>query len=473
MLLDKSITQLAQMLRDKKVSVVDLVNEVYEKIESLDPQVNSFITLRDKEEVIKEAEAADKNIDQATSPLYGIPYSLKDAYVAKETRTTSASKVLDEFMSPYDATVHQKLKKAGAILIGKNNLDAWGHGGSTENTDYEVGKNPWDLSRIPGGSSGGPAAAISSRMVGFAIGEDTGGSIRNPSSMCNITGLKVSYGRVSRYGTIAYASSLDSVGPMAKSVEDLSLVLETMVGKDKFDATSSQNKDTNYFQNLDKKENEVIGLPKEFFGEGLDPAVKKIVLQAAKEYERAGYKIVDVSIPLMEYGVSIYYLTCLSETSSNMARYDGVRYGNSRQLLSDETKRRIMLGSYALSAGYADELYKKAQKARTKLIEEFNKAFEKCDILLAPVTPSIPAKIGELINDPLKNFLEDLYTGPINVAGLPSLAIPAGFANNLPVGMQLIGKKFHEEELLQLGYQYQQMTDWHTQQPPILKNDKK
>jgi aspartyl-tRNA(Asn)/glutamyl-tRNA(Gln) amidotransferase subunit A len=472
MLLDKSISQLARLLKDKKNSVVDLVTESYERIEKLDHQLNSFITLRDKKEVIKEAQQADKNIGKATSPLYGIPYSLKDAYVNKETRTTCGSEVLDKFNSPYEATVHRKLKEAGAILIGKNNLDAWGHGGSTENTDYGAGKNPWDLTRIQGGSSGGPAAAISSRMVGFAIGEDTGGSIRNPSSMCNTSGLKVSYGRVSRYGTIAYASSLDSVGPMAKSVEDLALVLESMVGKDELDATSSANKDVKYIKNLNKKVTKTIGVPKEFFGDGLDPIVENIILRAVKEYEAAGYKIVNVSIPLMEYGVSIYYLTGLSETSSNMARYDGVRYGESRQLLSDETKRRIMLGSYALSAGYADELYKKAQQARTKLIEEFNKAFESCDVLLAPVTPSIPAKIGELINDPLKSFLEDLYTGPINVAGLTSLSLPAGFTkDNLPVGMQLIGQRFHEAELLKMGYVYQQLTDWHTKKPPILNQN--
>ncbi|MBU2543656.1 Asp-tRNA(Asn)/Glu-tRNA(Gln) amidotransferase subunit GatA [Patescibacteria group bacterium] len=472
MLLNKSISDIATLIKNKTISAVDLVNEAYEKIERLDSQINSFITIRNKKEVIKEAEEADKKNIGTKNPLYGIPYSLKDAYVTTKIRTTCASKVLNNFLSPYDATVYQKLKQAGAIMIGKNNLDAWGHGGSTENTDYGGGKNPWDTSRIPGGSSGGPAAAISSRMVSFAIGEDTGGSIRNPSNMCNTSGLKVSYGRISRYGVIAYASSLDSVGPMAKSVEDLALILETMVGKDKFDATSSINKNFDYVKDLHKRTTKIIGLPKEFFGEGLDSRVRKIILKVAKEYETAGYKIAEVSIPLMKYGISIYYLTSLSETSSNMARYDGVRFGNSRQLLSDETKRRIMLGSYALSAGYADELYKKAQKARTKLIKEFNKAFEVCDVLLCPVTPSPPAKIGELINDPLKSFLEDLYTGPINVAGLPSLAIPAGFTtNNLPVGMQLIGKRFHEEQLLQMGYVYQQLTHWHIKKPPLLNQN--
>ena len=470
MLLDKSISQLAKLLRSKKVSSVDLVTEAYDRIADLNPQLNSFISLRDKEEVIKEAKKADEGIDQATSLLHGIPYSLKDAYVNKETQTTCGSQVLDGFNSPYEATVQKKLKDSGAILIGKNNLDAWGHGGSTGNTDYKVGKNPWDITRTPGGSSGGSAAAISSRMISFSIGEDTGGSIRNPSSMCNTSGLKVSYGRVSRYGTISYASSLDSVGPMAKSVEDLALVLKNIIGKDKLDATSSNNNDTDYLTDLNKKVSKTIGLPKEFFDEGLDPKVKEIILKAVKKYEDAGHKVVEVSIPLIKYGVSIYYLTGLSETSSNMARYDGVRYGHSRQLLSDETKRRIMLGSYALSAGYADELYKKAQQARTKLIEEFTKAFKECDVLLAPVTPSIPAKIGELINDPLKSFLEDLYTGPINVAGLTSLSIPAGFTQDkLPVGMQLIGKRFHEAELLQLGHAYQQLTNWHLEKPSIIQ----
>ncbi|MBU0576882.1 Asp-tRNA(Asn)/Glu-tRNA(Gln) amidotransferase GatCAB subunit A, partial [Patescibacteria group bacterium] len=317
MLLNKSISDIATLIKNKTISAVDLVNEAYEKIERLDSQINSFITIRNKKEVIKEAEEADKKNIGTKNPLYGIPYSLKDAYVTTKIRTTCASKVLNNFLSPYDATVYQKLKQAGAIMIGKNNLDAWGHGGSTENTDYGGGKNPWDTSRIPGGSSGGPAAAISSRMVSFAIGEDTGGSIRNPSNMCNTSGLKVSFGRVSRYGVIAYASSLDSVGPMAKSVEDLALILETMVGKDKFDATSSINKNFDYVKNLHKRTTKIIGLPKEFFGEGLDSRVREIILKVAKEYETAGYKITEVSIPLMKYGVSIYYLTGLSETSSN------------------------------------------------------------------------------------------------------------------------------------------------------------
>ena len=472
MLIDKPISELAKLLKDRKISVLELVTEAYEQIEKFDSKVNAFITVRDKNEVLAEAKMADKNLDQAKSPLYGIPYALKDAYVNQETRTTCGSQVLDQFNSPYAATVQKKLKNTGAILIGKNNMDAWGHGGSTENTDYQTTKNPWDLARIPGGSSGGSAAAIASRMVCFAIGEDTGGSIRNPSSMCNTSGLKVSYGRVSRYGSIAYASSLDSVGPMAKTVEDLALVMKEIVGQDKFDSTSSNNQDLDYLTNLNKKEIKTIGLPKEFFSEGLDNEVKTIILEAAEKLKTAGHKIVEVSVPLIKHGVSIYYLIGLSETSSNMARYDGIRYGESRQLLSDETKRRIMLGTYALSAGYADELYKKAQKARTKLIEEFAKAFENCDILLCPVTPNPPAKIGELINDPLKSFLEDLYTGPINVAGLTSLAIPAGFTqNNLPIGMQLVGQRFHEAELLQLGNAYQKLSDWHLKKPLILEQN--
>lgn len=396
---------------------------------------------------------------------------MKDAYVTKNLRTTSGNAVLDDFIPPFSATVYKKLQQVGSIIMGKNNLDAWGHGGSTENTSYEAGRNPWDIERIPGGSSGGPAASIASRMVSFAIGEDTGGSIRNPSGICNTSGLKVTYGRVSRYGTIAYASSLDSVGPMSKSVEDLSYILEAIAGKDQKDATSSHRPVEKYSLLLSGGiKGKRIGLPKEFFGEGLEKECKAKLLEAAKQFENLGAEIIDVSIPYLKYGVSIYYLIAMSETSTNLARYDAIRYGNKRELFSDETIRRVMIGSYALSAGYADELYKKAQKARTVLIEEFNNAFKQCDIMISPVIPGKIRKVGELINDPLQNLLEDLYTVPNNLVGIPTLAIPAGFtSDNLPIGMQLLGRKFAEAELLRFGYTYQQATDWHTKIPEIAK----
>lgn len=473
MLIDYSIKKLSDLLKKKEISSVDLVKESYDRIEKLDGKLHSFITIREKEEVFKEAEIKDRTRKEKSSIIYGLPFSIKDAYCTENIRTTAGNKILDDFYPPYNSTVFNKIINSGSILIGKNNMDAWGHGGSTENTDYHPAHNPWDQTRIPGGSSGGPAIAISTRMVPFAIGEDTGGSIRNPSSMCNTSGLKVTYGRVSRLGNIAYASSLDSVGPMAKSVEDLSFLLEIMSGKDNLDSTSSKVEVGEYSQILGTSIKEkIIGLPKEFFGKDLDPRVKKTILEATKVFEKLGIKIKKVSLPHFVYGVSIYYLIALSETSSNLGRYDGIRFGGQRELFSEETKRRILLGTYALSAGYADKLYKKAQKLRTVLIEEYESVLNECDVLLAPVIPSLPSKIGELINDPLKNILEDLYTGTINLVGAPSLSIPAGFAEGLPVGMQIIGKKFAEKELLQIGYLYQQETDWHKKLPTILKNEK-
>lgn len=470
-LLDHSIPELAELLKRKQTSSVELTTEALSQSQKFNAQLHDFITIRDEKEVLQEAEHADKTRSEHTSVIHGLPFSMKDAYNTKDIRTTAASKVLDTYIAPYNATVYEKMKSAGGILIGKNNQDAWGHGGSTENTDYEVARNPWDTERIAGGSSGGSAISVAMRSVAFAIGEDTGGSIRNPSSMCNTSGLKVTYGRVSRYGAIAYASSLDTVGPMAKSVEDLAHLLELMAGHDPKDATSSHREVERYssYLNQDVK-GKVIGLPKEFFAEGIDPEVSTLVKEAAKQFERLGAKVIEVSIPYLKHGVPIYYLIAMSETSSNLGRYDGIRYGNPRENFTPETMRRIMIGSFALSAGYADELYKNAQKARTVLIQEYNKVFEKCDIVLAPVTPSPAAKLGELINDPLRNLLEDLYTVTINPVGVPSLAVPAGFTESgLPVGMQLIGKKFHEGELFQFGHVYQQATEWHTRKPRILE----
>lgn len=469
MLINKSIKELSSLLRKKEISSVDLVKESYSQIEKLDNKLHSFITVIEKKEALKEAKIKDKKRNEDSPVIYGLPFSIKDAYCTEGVRTTAGNKILDDFYPPYSAAVFKKIISNGSILIGKNNMDAWGHGGSTENTDYQPAHNPWDLDRIPGGSSGGSAIAISTRMVPFAIGEDTGGSIRSPANMCNISGLKVTYGRVSRFGAIAYASSLDSVGPMAKSVEDLSYLLEIMAGKDNLDSTSSRTKVDKYSQFLGAPiKGKIIGLPKEFFEKDLDPKVKKTILEAAKIFEKLGAEIKEVSLPHFVYGVSIYYLIALSETSSNLGRYDSFRYGDKRELFSKETTRRILLGTYALSAGYADKLYKKAQKLRTLLIEEYEKALKTCDVLLAPITPSLPAKIGELINDPLKNILEDLYTGTINLVGAPSLAIPAGFVEGLPVGMQIIGRRFAEKELLQIGYLYQQETDWHRRLPTIL-----
>lgn len=469
MLIDLSIGELAQGLRKKTFTSLDLVEECFSTIEKLNPSVNACITMRDKKQALAEAKEKDSRLSTAASPLHGIPFVLKDSYVTKGIQTTAASSVLKGYIPQYNATVYEKLRAAGAILIGKMNMDAWGHGGSTENTDFGPAKNPWDTSRVAGGSGGGPAVAISTRMAPFAISEDTGGSIRNPAAWCNITGLKVTYGRVSRYGCIAYASSFDTVGPTARTAEDCALVLEAIAGKDPYDATSSPHEVRAYSKALSNPiKGLVVGIPKELFGEGLDPEIKTLTLAAAQMFKRMGVTLKEISMPLFDYGISVYYLIAPSETSSNLARYDGIRYGNDRTNFTEETMRRIMIGTYALSAGYYDAYYRKAQKARTLFIKEYERALSQCDALLMPVNPTPPTKIGELLEDPLKNYLADVYTITQNPVGVPSLALPCGFTkSNLPVGMQLVGKMFAEEMLLRMGYHYQQETDWHIRSPNV------
>ncbi len=462
MLLDLSIKELAEGLKAKKFSSEEIVKECYENIERFNPTINAFITLLEKEKVLNAAREKDKNRTSNSSILYGLPYVMKDSYNAKGIRTTAASNVLKDYIPPYSATVFQKMEDSGAILIGKTNMDAWGHGASSENTDFGPVKNPWDQSRVAGGSSGGNAAAIISRMAVFGIGEDTGGSIRNPSGWCNTTGLKVTYGRVSRYGVIAYVSSFDTMGPMAKTVEDCSHILQVIAGHDPHDATSSPKEVPDYDKDLKTPlDGLVLGMPKECFGEGLDPEIKKLIENAAKEYEKLGVKIKEISMPMLDFGVPVYYLIGTSETSTNLARYDGIRFGQGRENFTKETMRRIMLGTYALSAGYYDAYYKKAQQGRTLFIKEYQKALSECDAILMPVEPMVATKFGELINNPIQNMLADIYTCQTPV-GVPSLATPCGFTKEkLPVGMQLIGKMFDEPKLLQLGYAYQQVTNWH------------
>ncbi|OIO14678.1 Asp-tRNA(Asn)/Glu-tRNA(Gln) amidotransferase GatCAB subunit A [Candidatus Gottesmanbacteria bacterium CG11_big_fil_rev_8_21_14_0_20_37_11] len=469
MLLDKTIEELSTGLKQKLFSIEELVQECYENIQKYNPKLNAFITIINKKEALRNAREKDKNISRATSKLYGIPFLLKDAYITKGIKTTAASFVLKNYIPQYNATVYQKLLDAGAILLGKMNMDAWGHGGSSENTDFGPVRNPWDLTRVAGGSSGGPAAAISSRMAVFAIGEDTGGSIRNPAAWCNITGLKVTYGRVSRYGTIAYASSFDTVGPMAKSVGDCAQVLEVIAGKDMYDATSSSKNVPRYSELIDSPvENLILGIPKEFFQEGLNTEIKNCILNSTKIFEKSKIKIKHISMPMFDYGLPVYYLIGPSETSSNLARYDGIRYGQKRKEFTSETVRRIMIGTYALSSGYYDAYYKKAQKARTLFIKEYDKALSECDVLLMPVTPTPPTKIGELMTDPLQNLLADVYTVSQNPVGVPSLAIPCGFTKNgLPIGMQLVGSMFSEDLLLRVGHIYQKATDWHKKYPKL------
>lgn len=455
-------------VRGKKISSEELVRVAFETIEKTQPKTNALITVVEKEAALKEAK--EKDAKGHITSLSGVPFLLKDSYATKGVKTTCASNVLKDFTPAYDATVYRKLKDAGAILIGKCNMDAWGHGGSSENTDFGPVKNPWDTSRVAGGSSGGCAAAIAAGMAPFAIGEDTGGSIRNPSAWCNTTGLKVTYGRVSRYGCVAYASSFDTVGPMGKSVEDCAMVLEAIAGKDPLDATSATAEVPAYAKELANAsmKGKTIGVVKELFGEGLDPEIRAAIMESIETFKKLGAQVKELSMPLFDFGLPVYYLIAPSETSSNLARYDGVRFGNDRSNFTEETMRRIMIGTYALSAGYYDAFYRKAQKARTLFIKEYQRLLGECDLLVMPVNPTPAPKIGELMADPLANLLADVYTVSINPVGVPSLAIPAGFTKSgLPIGMQLVGKMFSESLLFQVGHAFQQATDYHTKQPTV------
>lgn len=469
MLLNLAIKELANGLKEKKFSSTDLVKECFKNIKRLNPVLNAFTTVVEEEKVLKRAQERDENRPSQASLLYGLPFVIKDSYNTKGIETTAASNVLKSYIPPYDSTVYKKVIEAGAILIGKTNMDAWGHGASCENTDFGPVKNPWDQTRVSGGSSGGNAVAISTRMAAFAIGEDTGGSIRNPSSWCGITGLKVSYGRVSRYGCIAYVSSFDTMGPMGKTAQDCAQILEIIAGRDELDATSSPENVPPYFELLKRDIGGlVLGMPKECFGDGVDLEIREAIQKAALVYGKLGVKIKEISMPMLNYGVPVYYLIGTSETSSNLARYDGIRFGDKRNKFTKETMRRIMLGTYALSAGYYEAYYKKAQQGRTLFIKEYQKALTQCDAILMPVEPMVATKIGELINNPIQNMLADIFTCQTPV-GVPSLALPCGFnKNNLPIGMQIIGKMFSEDLLLRMGYHYQQVTDWH-QKYPILK----
>ncbi len=468
-----TLTEALEGLRAKKFSSLEITKACLEKIKKLNPKINAYLTVCESE-ALKMAEQADKLASQGeTLQFLGVPFSMKDVYSTKDIRTTAGSKVLENYTSPYNATVYQKLLDAGAVLLGKTNCDAWGHGASTENSDFGVTKNPWNLEYVAGGSSGGSAASIASDMAIFEIGEDTGGSIRMPSSFCSTVGLKVTYGRVSRYGAIAYASSLDSMGPMGKSVEDVALLLSIIAGIDEKDATSSPKPVSDYVSTLKKNIKGLkIGLPKEFFAIGLDREVKETVEKAIKVLEAQGAEIVYISIPSTEYGIATYYIIAPSETSSNLARYDGIRFGNDRSSFGDEAKRRIMLGTYALSSGYYDEYYLKAQKVRTLVKQDFEKAFTKCDVILAPVSPTPPFKIGEKIDDPLSMYLIDVYNVLVNLAGVPSLALSCGFSKTgLPIGMQIIGPQFSESLILNVGYAYEQVTEWHKMRSVILGSE--
>ncbi|MBI4058668.1 Asp-tRNA(Asn)/Glu-tRNA(Gln) amidotransferase subunit GatA [Candidatus Microgenomates bacterium] len=471
-LIKLTISEAKKGLKKKEFSARELTENYLERIKKLNPQLNAFITVCEKE-ALESADHADKLILQGETweaqPLLGIPFSMKDVYSTKNIRTTAGSKILENYLPPYNASVYQKLIDSGAILLGKTNCDAWGHGSSTENSDFGPTKNPWNLDYVPGGSSGGSAAVLAADMTIFEIGEDTGGSIRLPSAFCATVGLKVTYGRVSRYGAISYASSLDSMGPMGKNVSDVAEILSVIAGSDSHDATSSPRPVEDYSSSLNQDIKGLkIGIPSEFFSKGLNSEIKDAINKALQIFKEKGAEIVDISLPHTEDGIATYYLIASSETSSNLARYDGIRFGNDREYFGQEAKKRIMLGTYALSSGYYDQYYLKAQKVRSLIKNDFEKAFNKCEVILAPVSPIPPFKLGEKIADPLQMYLVDVYTVLINLAGIPSLALPCGFSKaGLPIGMQIIGPQFSEKSLLNVGYQYEQATDWQKMKPEL------
>lgn len=470
-------------LREKKFSSEELTRACFDNIKKFDSQVNSFITL-DEAGALAQAKAVDQKLkkDGNISPLAGIPVAVKDIFCTAGLKSTGGSKVLENYVPPFDATAVRKLKEADAVIVGKTNCDEFAMGGSTENSAFFQTKNPWDLERVPGGSSGGSAAALAADMCTYSLGTDTGGSIRQPASYCSVSGLKVSYGRVSRYGVMAMTSSLDTIGPFGRNVEDIALILKYLAGRDAKDSTTPDIAVDNYSEEIEKDVKGLkIGLPKEYFIEGMDEGVRQVVLNAAKKFEELGAEIVDISLPHSELAIATYYIIVPSEVSSNMARYDGIKYGLSKrgkdlldiyldsraEGLGREVKRRVMIGTYALSAGYYDAYYKKAMQTRTLVKRDFEDAFKDVDVILTPVAPTPPFKLGENINDPLKMYLEDVFTTPASLAGICGLVVPAGFSNSLPVGIQLLGKRFDEKTILRVGHQYQLATDWHKQKPVL------
>jgi aspartyl-tRNA(Asn)/glutamyl-tRNA(Gln) amidotransferase subunit A len=453
-------------LLKKEFSSEELVNSCLDQIIKKNKELNAFITplWKEAEEDAKKADSLIKNGQDL--PLLGIPIALKDIYMTKGVETTASSNVLKGYIPQYDATTVKRLKDAGAVIIGKTNCDAWAHGSSGENSDFGPTKNPWNLDYVPGGSSSGSAVSVASGMSLASSGSDTGGSIRLPASFTNTVGLKPTYGRVSRYGIIAMASSLDSIGHFTKTVEDSALYLNVTAGEDENDSTTSKERVPNYLEDLSKDIKGLkIGVPKEYFVEGMDKRVKENIEKAIKFYEENGAKIEEISLPNTEYAISCYYILQPAEVSSNLARFDGIRYGNNRIFFGEEAKRRIMLGTFTLSVGYYDAYYKKALKVKTLLINDFNQAFNKVDAIISPVSPTLPWKIGDKASDPLSMYLSDILTVTANITGHPGLSVPTGFIDDLPVGMQIIGPHFSEKLLFNLGTIYEKAHKWHERTP--------
>lgn len=478
---EKTLAGLSQALRSKAISSVELTEHYLKRIEQFDGTLNSFITVT-PELALEQARAADARLaDGSAGPLTGIPLAHKDLFCTRGVRTSCGSKMLDNFIAPYESTVTQRFIDAGSVTLGKTNMDEFAMGSSNESSFYGPVRNPWNLEHIPGGSSGGSAAAVAARLCAAATGTDTGGSIRQPSGFNALTGLKPTYGRVSRWGMIAYASSLDQAGPMARTAEDCALLLQAMAGFDDKDSTSVDQPVQDYSAELNQPLAGVrIGLPKEYFASGLDSTTADAIAAAVKQFQALGAEVKDISLPNADLAIPAYYVIASAEASSNLSRFDGVRFGyrcdNPADLtdlylrsraegFGDEVKRRIMVGAYALSAGYYDAYYLQAQKIRRLIKNDFMAAYEQVDVILCPTSPTPAFRIGEKIDDPVSLYLTDIYTITANLAGVPGIALPAGFAGDLPIGMQLLGPYFSEPRLLNIAHQYQQHTDWHTRTP--------
>ncbi len=477
----RTLSELAAALAAGEFSSVELTQHYLDRIASHDGEINSYITVTPEAALAQAKQADERRAQGNAQALTGIPLAYKDIFCTDGIKTSCASRMLDNFTAPYNATVVQRLSDAGAVMLGKTNMDEFAMGSSNENSFYGCVRNPWDKERVPGGSSGGSAAAVAARLCAGALGTDTGGSIRQPAAFTGVTGIKPTYGRVSRYGMIAFASSLDQGGPMAASAEDAAILLNTMAGFDERDSTSANEAVPDYTADLNKALQGLrIGLPKEYFDAGLDNDVRASIEQAIDVYRSLGAEIKEVSLPNTNLAVATYYVVANAECSSNLSRYDGVRFGhrcddpaNLEDLykrsrsegFGNEVKRRIMVGTYVLSAGYYDAYYLKAQKLRHLISEDFNKAFEQVDVIMGPTTPTTAFRIGEKVDDPVAMYLSDVYTVACNMAGLPGMSIPAAPVNGLPVGLQMIGNYFDEARLLNVAHQFQQQTDWHRQMP--------
>ena len=481
-MINSSLQQLGNALRARQISSVELTQLYLDRIAASNPVLNAYITTN-AEVSLAQARIADEHIAKGeASSLTGIPIAQKDIFCAKGWRTTCGSKMLENFIAPYDAHVISQFNKAGAVNLGKTNMDEFAMGSSNETSYFGAVRNPWNQDAVPGGSSGGAASAVAARLCAAATGTDTGGSIRQPAALCGISGLKPTYGTVSRYGMIAFASSLDQAGPMARSAEDLALMLNVMTGFDERDSTSLQREPEDYTRDLNKPLAGLrIGLPKEFFAEGLAQDVANCVNEAIAEYKKLGASIVDISLPNSRLAVPVYYVLAPAEASSNLSRFDGVRYGyrapeysdlidmyqkSRAQGFGEEVKRRIMIGTYVLSHGYYDAYYLKAQKIRRLIAQDFTDAFKQCDVIMGPTSPGTAFNLGEKGDDPVQMYLSDIYTIAVNLAGLPGMSIPCGFgANNMPAGLQIIGNYFTEAQMLNVAHQYQLATDWHSRAP--------